>query len=37
MAAVTQGGVLHPAADLIQGGVGQPDHVEVVDHQPGVG
>jgi hypothetical protein len=34
---VAQGVVLGAAADLIERGVGEADHMEVVDHEPGVG
>ena len=35
--AVSGGGMLGPAADLVERRVGQADHVEVIDHQPRVG
>ena len=32
-----RGGLLHAAADLIEGRVGETDHMEVIDHQAGIG
>lgn len=36
-AAVAGAGALDAAPDLVEGGAGETDHVEVVDHEPGVG
>src|SRR5262249_27113830 len=36
-AAMVGGDLLDPATHLIEGGVGEANHVEVVDYQPGVG
>ena len=37
VAAMAQGGVLHPAANLVQRRVGQPDDVEAIDDQAASG
>jgi hypothetical protein len=37
VAPMPEGVVLHSAADLVEPGVGEADHVEVVDYQPGGG
>jgi hypothetical protein len=36
-ASVTGAGLLHTAADLVESGDGETDHMEMVDHQPGAG
>jgi hypothetical protein len=34
---VTGGGLLGATADLVEGRVGEADHMEVIDHEPGLG